>query len=64
VRVAGYTAAAFDRRGIVAFEACAPGLHGPRVNDFEGPAFVVQLDAKGRVLTGSPSSLEPTPGQS
>lgn len=34
----------------VAFEACAPGLQGPVWKEFDGPAFVVQLDPNGSVL--------------
>ena len=57
-----YETAAFDRAGIVAFEACAPTPTAPADDDFLGPAYVVQLDTRGRLLFRLPLEVGANPG--
>ena len=48
-RKCSFTAAAFDRRGIAAVEACQHSRRGFSVDPNDGPAYLLQLDRHQRV---------------
>ena len=58
----GYTSAVFDKQGVAAFETCSPGRRGGPANDFLGPAYLAQLNDRGRVLFQIALKLGANPG--